>query len=409
MRESGPTLSPGLGALVDAVVAVAVAAPGLTAMSVSGGGFAVHDVFAAGALLVCAGSVVARHRWPFSVSMATAASYVLAVQTGADLLNPKASSPAADLASAGILLTCFVLALSLGSTDSLVTSVLGVAALAAATQWHQANPFPVMVVLGPWLIGRVLRSRQRLAVALESRGTELDSERERYAAESVRYERARVAREMHDIIAHCMSVVVIQAAAARRLDDTDRGGTEAALMAISGLARQAELDITALTRLLCANDTLARPLSRAVVDQLIAHASATGTAIDISVSGDLDAIPPVASATLHRVLQEGLTNAFKHAPGARISISVATGKDATHLEISNQRAHAAATTLNGHGGGNGLTGMIERVGALSGTLSAGPTEQDGWLLIATIPVMPSEAVSAATGPGRRGAGRLRLR
>lgn len=377
--------------LIDTALAVSVAVPGLVAILLASP--RAVDLVTAVALLFCAGSMVARHRFPVLAGASVAAMTVAAVQAGG--LNPKLSNPVVDIASTTILLTCLLLAFNLGGAERIRTSLLGLAALVVATQWQQFSPFPAVMLLGLWVVGRVLSSRRHLTEDLQARGTELEEERGRYAVEAVRYERARIARELHDIIAHCMSVVVIQAAAGRRANTSELSGTDAVFATITELARQAESDILALTRLLSADDALAQPLSRDVIDQLVAHATATGTAIDVVIGGDLDRIPPTASQSLHRVLQEGLTNAFKHAPGAAISVSIDCDERMTRLEIRNQPP-VAAPLLEGQSGGNGVRGLAERVSAVAGSLCAGPTLSGGWNLTATVPTRPKPSFERGT-------------
>jgi signal transduction histidine kinase len=251
------------------------------------------------------------------------------------------------------------------------------------------------LTVGPWLIGRLLQSRQVLAAALLARGADLAAERERYAAEAVRYERTRVARELHDIVAHSMSVVVIQAAAGQRLRIDDPTGRGEVLGAITELVRQAEADIGALTRLLSQGPDPAGRLSQEVVDQLLEHAARTGAAIEMTLSGDLDAMDPATSAVLYRVLQEALTNAFKYAPGARISVSLVAGDHESRVAVTNRPAAPGTLALAGHSGGNGLRGLSERVTALGGTLQAARTERGGWQVVAAISAEVISPVASA--------------
>jgi signal transduction histidine kinase len=290
------------------------------------------------------------------------------------------------LVTVGVLLWTVVLSFALGSWRPLTWSAVGLALVIVTTQWNDLNssfnPFPTMLAIGSWLVGWLLRSHRDLVTTLDARGAEMVSERQRYVAEAVRYERARIARELHDVVAHCMSIVVVQASAGQRLDDADRSVTDQLLDDILELARQAEFDMAGLTRLLTADSAPDRPLS-ATLDQLVERARSTGTPVQITVTGDLDAISVRAAAALHRVLQEGLTNAIKHAPGAAVVVDLSAGSQQTSLEIRNEPS--ASPLLGVEGGGNGLRGLAERLTELGGTLHGQQTASGGWLLNAAIP------------------------
>jgi signal transduction histidine kinase len=285
-----------------------------------------------------------------------------------------------------------VMSFTLGSFRPLRWSAAGLALVIVVTQWNDLNsnfnPFPTMLAIGPWLVGWLMRSHQDLVTALDARGLELASERQRYAAEAVRYERVRIARELHDVVAHCMSIVVVQASAGQRLDDADPAVTHQLLDDILELARQAESDMAGLTRLLTVDAASARPLSVAALDALIDRARGAGTPVEITVTGDTDAIPARTAAALARVLQEGLTNAIKHAPGAAVVVNLSAGLEQTALEVRNDPSAAVSMPLHGQGGGHGLRGLAERVTELDGTMRGQPTPSGGWLLSATIPTPP---------------------
>jgi signal transduction histidine kinase len=372
--------------VIDAVLAACVAVPGIVALPWSNLGGTSSSALTVVALVVGAASVVLRRRQPVVAAAAGAVSYVIAVQAGS--FNPSGNSVSAALVTVGVLLWTVVLSFSLGSFRPLTWSLVGLASVVVVTQWNDLNsnfnPFPTMLAIGPWLVGWLMRSHQDLVSALDARGLELASERQRYAAEAVRYERARIARELHDVVAHCMSIVVVQASAGQRLDDVDPAVTNQLLDDIHELARQAEADMAGLTRLLTADSVQARALSVATVEQLVERARSTGTLIEITVTGDLDAIPACVAAALHRVLQEGLTNAIKHAPGAAVVVNLDVTGEQTSLELRNDAS--ASPLLGVQGGGNGLRGLAERVTELGGTLHGQQTSSGGWLLSAVIPV-----------------------
>ena len=372
-----------VGLALTAVLALAVSVPGLIAVVKSAKTIRADGLADVVLLLVCAVAVLARERWPLLMAAVVSVSYVVAVQSGT--LDPALNSMDVDLVGLGVIMATVILSYSLGRTRPWLVSGFGVVLLVLAEQWGSPSPFPAMIAFGPWLIGRLLNARQEMAATLIARGAELEAERERYAAEAVRYERTRVARELHDVVAHSMSVVVIQAAAGQRLAADDSVARARVLATIADLVRQAEADVGALTRLLDQDSQSAGRLSRQVVEQFLFQADRTGAKIDVSLAGDLDTVGWAASSALYRVLQEGLTNAFKYAPGAAIKVSLAVDERECRVEVSNERAALPASGLEDHGGGHGLTGLADRVSDLGGQLVATPTSGGGWRLSAALP------------------------
>ncbi len=168
-----------------------------------------------------------------------------------------------------------------------------------------------MIALGWWLVGRVLRSRRAVAENLRIRAAELSAERDRYTAEAVRVERTKIARELHDVVAHCMTVIVIQSRAGRHLLGSDPAAAKEALDVIIAVAAEAEADIGALVNLM--DPELTRPLTRSLLDELVNRASATGATITAEITGDPADFDPATAVVAHRMVQEAITNAFRHA------------------------------------------------------------------------------------------------
>lgn len=298
-----------------------------------------------------------------------------------------ASGTASGEPFSALLVAVFALAYALGADGNLAHSGLVLVGLFAGLQLAvgQFNPFVAMVTAGPWAAGLVARSRRQLAKQLTARGRELEAERELFSAESVRYERARIARELHDIVAHCVSVMVIQASAGQRLAATDPVQAAEAFDAIGEAARQADAEIGRLVELLdCDPPPCAADWMR-LVDELVARASAAGLAVSCRFAGSFGSLSGGAAETAYRLIQESLTNALKHAPGACADITI-QGTD-SHVEVGvvNGPPAAAPSALERAGGGRGLAGMRERVAACSGSLSAGPAEGGGWRVFARLP------------------------
>jgi signal transduction histidine kinase len=279
------------------------------------------------------------------------------------------------------LLAIFLLCYRLGERTALRPGLVCVVLLIVALQVDtQFNPFLEIITVGPWAAGQLVRSRERLRAELAQRGRDLDVERERYAAQAVRLERARIARELHDIIAHCVSAIVIQASAAERLVTDAPARVGDAIDDIAGLCRQAQAELGRLAPLLESNPAA----ELAGIDDLITRARATGTRIDFRLTGTADPWPPSVAATVYRIVQETLTNARKHAAGAPVTVAIHRDDTAVDIDVTN--ALGTTTAIAQVAGGHGLTGMRERVTDAGGTLTAGPVTEGRWRVQVRLPI-----------------------
>jgi signal transduction histidine kinase len=250
---------------------------------------------------------------------------------------------------------------------------------------EDGSEVPALLLPGAaWAGGRALRERELVAAELAERARELEEEREAHAALSVRYERARIAAELHDIVAHAISVMVIQASAGQRLAPHDPEATAEAFDAIADAARQAEEDMGRLVALLGDERAIGPAPDLALVEELVARASGSGLDVKLRLEGEREGWPAELAEVAYRVVQEGLTNALRYAAGAAVSVLVRGDADALTVEVRNAPAGDDAGVAD-LGTGTGLRGLRERVGACGGTLDAGPTSEGGWLLGARLP------------------------
>ena len=240
----------------------------------------------------------------------------------------------------------------------------------------------VLVVLTLYAAGQALRSRDTLARQLAERGAELESERDAFAELSVRYERSRIAAELHDIVAHAISVMVVQASAGQRLAAVDPAATEDSFIAIGDAARRAKADVARLVKLLSEDAVDAGETDLSIIRELVSRAAQTGLDVSLRIEGDRALLAASAARSAHLVVREGLTNTLRYASGAAVRVLVDASGDELQVEVVNERPTARSSALSGHGTGNGLRGLREQLDTRGGWLQAGPTAAGGWRLAA---------------------------
>jgi signal transduction histidine kinase len=377
----------------DALLAGALTAFMLVYLIVQGELNSANNVFEACCATVVFGSIAVRRAHPHLAAVVAAAG-----------LAATALGSLANLPDAVGLVPVFVLAYTLGTTAgrSLPALLLLMAGVQVASGPTVFNPIVFVLTIGPWGVGLFVRSRRHLTEQLAARGRELEAERALFAAEAVRYERARIARELHDIVAHCVTVMVIQASAGRRVTATDPVSAAEAFDAIGEAARQAEAEISRLVDLLDQGQHQRGSDAVRLIGELVAQAGAAGLVVSCRFIGSTDGLAAQASDVAYRVVQESLTNALKHAPGAPVEILITGSARQVEIEVSNGPATAPASGLERSGGGRGLAGMRERVAACGGEISLGPADGGGWRVLARLPaVAPAVAVPlAADAPSR---------
>jgi signal transduction histidine kinase len=354
-------------------------------------------------LVSVAAALVLRRRWPGPAAVVAAAALLLAVPLGLTGLDD-------NWLALPVAWTAFLLCFALGTSARVTIGLAGVIVLAVSMQVAggpgQFNPIVEMITLGSWLAGLLMRTRRTLTGQLEARNQELAAEQERFAQESVRYERARISRELHDIVAHCLSVMVVQASAGQRMKDADRDGMAEALMSVAVAAAQAQQEIGRLVELLRGDVPAGSSPNLQMIDELVRRAATTGLTVTCRFTGSCE-LAPTASETAYRLVQEALTNALKHAPGAPVTVTIAAqGAQNAHVAISVQNAAPAErpAALARSGGHYGLAAMRERVTACGGSLTAGPDGQGGWQVRALLPARTTcrSDQSAPADSARRG-------
>ncbi len=345
---------------------------------------------AAGILLVGIAAGLAR-RYPKSAALATAALLVAAL--------PLRHQPQTTSAVAALMLATFFLAYWLGHSGRPDLTALPLVALGVAWQLldTDVDPFIVIDTIGPWLVGLAIGSRTRAQAELEARNHALAAEQARYTAESLRFQRLRIARELHDVVAHAVTVMVVQAAAGEYLVSHDRAAAGEALDASSASAQQAQTDIGRLVGLLDQERTFPGQLS---LTQLVAGARTAGLAITFQEHPPARQLPPDLGDVAYRVVQEAVTNAMKHAPGVPVDISTSCDERCFRVTVDNPVPAGSRSDLAVTGGGRGLVGMRERIGEHGGRLTAGPRGDGHWRVCAELP-LPSRGSSVRRRRRRR--------
>ena len=246
---------------------------------------------------------------------------------------------------------------------------------------------PILVWYGTaWLVGRFVRSWRLRAQELEVLARRLAEEQEARAREAVSVERLRIARELHDVVAHNVSVMSVQAAAADRVLESDESAVRGALASIQTTARSTVDEMRRMLGVLRAldDDGQSAPMpGLADLDALAEQARAAGLTVDVRVEGTPAALPAGLELSAYRIIQEGLTNAIKHAGGGRAAVTVRYAPDAVELEVVDDGSGEGA----GGGTGHGLIGLRERVGMFGGELETGRSDGGGWRLGARLPLV----------------------
>ena len=246
--------------------------------------------------------------------------------------------------------------------------------------------FPGLVWgVATWGVGRVVRARDLRTLELERLTVELGAERDARAQEAVTVERARIARELHDVVAHNISVMGVQAAAAGRILQGDQPDVRRALDAIETTGRETVDEMRRMLGILRRSEdelALAPQPSLRDLGALVDQVRAAGLDVDARIEGEPLPLPAGLDLSAYRIVQEALTNALKHAAPAHVDVVVRYTADSIVLEIVDD----GSGTAGDRGSGNGLVGMRERVALFGGELHAGRRADGGWALHATLPV-----------------------
>ncbi len=273
---------------------------------------------------------------------------------------------------------------------SLVTAVLLVGVVTRDTTLPTVpSKYVPLLILVPTVVAAYgLRTWQLRTRESRIRLSTVEREQEEALRRAAEHERARIARELHDVVTHNVSVMVIQAGAARKVMDVSSDLAREALLAVEASGRAAMSELRHVMGLLAMDSDgpdLAPQPGLDQLEDLVARVRDTGMPVELTVAGTPRSVPSGVELAAYRVVQEALTNAVKHAAGATAAVTVEYGADHLRVEVTDTGGGTAATT----GTGRGLIGLRERLSVYSGTLHAGPRPLGGYRVTALIPLEAS--------------------
>jgi signal transduction histidine kinase len=288
-----------------------------------------------------------------------------------------------------VVVAVYTLGAMLPRRTSLAAAGFVLAAVAVhqvATWWVDGSSFAgnVVIIAGSWWLGDAARRRRDEAAAHARRAEELDAARDELARRAVAEERLRIARELHDVVAHAMSVVAVQAGTGRVAFDREPELARASLARIETLSREAMAEMRRLLAVLRPDDDAAGRAPVASLQdlaRLVASSRAAGVEVDVRITGEPRRLPNGVDVAAFRIVQESLTNVARHAEAHRAEVSICYGDEAIVIEVDDDGPARAGDGQPGVG----IVGMRERAAACGGTLAAGRRPDGGFQVLARLP------------------------
>ena len=251
------------------------------------------------------------------------------------------------------------------------------------------NIIPSLVwLVAAWAVGRVVRSWRHKNAALEAANRELEEQRELQAQAAVAVERGRIARELHDVVAHNVSMIVVQAGAAARVLHGEQPDVRNALEVIAASGRETVDEMRTLLGVLRSDDgpaALKPQPGLADLEQLVSGVREAGLPVTLRIEGAPRPLPPTLDLSAFRIVQEALTNTLRHAGPARAEVTVRYEDGLVTLEIADTGHGPDGGPITGRGTGHGLVGMRERAAMLGGELEAARADSGGFTVRARLP------------------------
>lgn len=334
-----------------------------------------------------AAPLLVRRRYP-----EFAAAAVLVVGAGQLCLMPGTVLVPADLALAVVLYT---LVNYVGRRAALLYSLGLVVGTVLWALWRANTDVdglvPAMVFALAWILAEFAGARRAYAAEVETRLSEVERERDRRSMIAVSDERTRIARELHDVVAHAVSIMVVQADGASYVLPRDPAAAAAALETISSTGRAALTELRRTLELLRTDHSGALTPQPGTVglDELTERMRSVGLPVELDLIGDLETLPAGLALGVRRIIQESLTNVLRHAgPAVTAAVRVHREPDRVLIQVSDTGRSEPAPNERGYrdGSGNGLLGMRERVAVLGGRISFGRELDGGWTVRAVLPL-----------------------
>jgi signal transduction histidine kinase len=331
-----------------------------------------------------AGSVAVRRRWPFAVAVFAMVAFTVMLVVGGQQTS----------VAIGVAWICAVYGLAVWTDTRRFIAGCGVlvsssilAQLRPEGKASDAVTFIVVPGLAMLIARRAIRDRQLLAESLAARAELLERDQELRAHQAVAEERARIARELHDLVAHNVSVMVVQAGVERHALGEEQASARAAFAAIEQAGRQALAEARRLLGMLRRkgdSEELEPQPSIDQIDVLIEQVERAGLPVKLDIAGERVPLPAGVDLCAYRIVQEGLTNALKHAGPARAEVLLRYAPRALDIEVRDDGR--GTPEANGDGAGHGLIGMRERVALYGGELETGPRTGGGFQIHAHLPL-----------------------
>lgn len=259
-------------------------------------------------------------------------------------------------------------------------------AFSGDVRWVGETVGTVALLIAAALLGEAARNRREYIAEVEKRAMEAERTREEEALRRVDEERMRIAREVHDIVAHSLSIVTVQAAAAEAVLDKDPAQARESIGHIRQTGREALRELRSMLDVLRTGEgdsPLTPSFDLKHLQQLIDRVGESGLVVKLQVSGDLDAVPAYASVSAYRLVQESLTNVVRHAQATLVTVDISIAERELRITVADNGRGAPENAIVS--GGHGIQGMRERVEALGGTFAARTLGEQGFGVSATIP------------------------
>ncbi|MBA2715039.1 MAG: hypothetical protein H0U55_15985 [Rubrobacteraceae bacterium] len=273
-----------------------------------------------------------------------------------------------------------------GGAAAFATGILVVDLPRLLSGENPGDVFPAWIFLIiVWIFGRLIRQGRLKAARLTDLAAQLEREREEKAQTAVTEERARIAREMHDVVAHAVSVMVVQSQAAQRLLEGEQKAARQALGSIETTGRQALTEMRRLLGILRRTDAelaLAPQPSLGRLEDLIEQVREAGLPVELRIEGEASSLPPGVDLSAYRIVQEALTNTLKHAGPSHAEVVIHYREDEVEVEVTDD----GAGNGNGDGSGQGVIGMRERAALYGGVLESGKKTGGGYVVRARLPL-----------------------